>query len=125
VDPRGPKRVHLNLRIPKDAFTCRQFSAQLIPQNLEEYDLMNGHDPGRHSVDRTLSQSIFCLVNGSALLNPLKVLSPISWYALFKDVWYFPSSSSIRASIFEADALVGLFVREAGSVIETSCVVES
>ena len=40
---------------------------------------------------------------GNALLSPLNVLSPISWYAPFNEVWYFVSSASMSADTFDAD----------------------
>lgn len=41
---------------------------------------------------------------GSARRKPLNVLSPISEYASFSEVWYLLSSVSMSAISFEADA---------------------
>src|SRR6266404_3841742 len=74
---------------------------------------------------RTLSQSSFCLVSGSARLSPLKVFSPISWYESPNDSWYACSWSAIRASTFFEDVSGEDAVTEAGSVIEALCFVSS
>ena len=73
--------------------------------------------PGQGSL--ALSQSNFCLVMGRARLKPLKVFSPISWYVSFREVWYFPSSSSIRARIFDADDAGEDFTTADGNDIES------
>lgn len=56
---------------------------------------------------------------GRARLNPLNVFSPISWYVSFKDVWYFPSSSSMRARILEADGAGDDVTTAGGNAIDS------
>lgn len=77
------------------------------------------------STFRTLSQSSFCLVSGSALRKPLKVFSAISWYASFKETWYFPSSFSTRARSFSAFCFGGEEMTAGGSANDESWVVDN
>jgi hypothetical protein len=55
----------------------------------------------------------------------LNVFSPISWYVSFSEVWYLPSSFSIKARIFDAEEPGEDVTMAAGSDRDIVWVVES
>lgn len=73
----------------------------------------------------TISQSSFERVTGRARRNPLNVFSLIAAYVSPNEVWYFPSSTSISAKIFDADAVPPEVEIDGGRAKEILCVVDN
>ena len=116
------------LSSPKRSLVRRQLRAQLIPKHLPSHEqtISNLHKTQINPAHlRTLSQSNFDLVIGNALLNPLNVFSPISWYTSPNDSWYFDSSVSISARTFVAELEADAAVMAGGRAREIVCVVSS
>lgn len=105
--------------------TRRKFSSDFVTQHLRRTASLASSPTGKGWARHTLSQSSFCLVRGKALLKPLNVFSPISWYVSFKEDWYFPSSDSISANILDAEEAGEVGTMAEGSKIDIECVVVS
>lgn len=120
--PRMMRECYTESRCPKYTFTRAQLCTKFISQDLNA-KLALWLRASDQEAALTLSQSIFDLVIGNALLKLLKVFSLIIWYVSFNLVWNDVSSNSIKAIIFDAD--VGSNVMVDGRARDTVCVVDS
>lgn len=63
-------------------------------------------------------------VRDSTCLDPLNVISFISCYVLFNEIWYFLLASSINASILGNFSASGDEIIAKGKLNDTACVVD-